>query len=61
MYVTMASNNIIILLLLLVPYQKLSNYIFVQRILIFDFVSILGMGRGWESSLVESYCPMTYK
>ena len=34
MYVTMASNNIIILLLLLVLYQKLSNYIFVQRILI---------------------------
>lgn len=46
MYETMASNNIIILLLLLVPYQKLSNYIFVQRILIFDFVSILGMGGG---------------
>ena len=46
MYETMASNNIIILLLLLVPYQKLSNYIFVQRILIFDFVSILGMWRG---------------
>ena len=61
MYVTMASNNIIILLLLLVLYQKLSNYIFVQRILIFDFVSILGMGKGWESSMVESYCPMTYK
>ena len=61
----MACNNIIIiiilLLLLVLLYQKLSNYIFVQIILIFDFVSILGMGRGWESSLVESFYPMTYK